>query len=88
MFFAVPNPGERVDIDFNPFWRNDVRLVTCYGAAPLDNIQAMELIRAGNVEVQDLVTHRYGLSEIAEGFRAASHAKHRLKVIIEPHGHQ
>ncbi len=85
LFFAVPNPGELVDIDFNPFWRNDIRLITCYGAAPLDNVQAMELIRAGNIDVRDLITHRYGLEDIAQGFKAAGDGKNCLKVIIKPH---
>ena len=69
LFFAVPKPGETIDIDFNPFWRNDVSLKTCYGAAPLDNMQAMELIRAGNVDVKDLITHRFSLEETAKGSR-------------------
>lgn len=85
LFFAVPNPGEMLDIDFNPFWRNDISLKTCYGAAPLDNTQAMELIRAGNVDVRDLITHRFSLEEIAKGFKAASKGKNCLKVIIKPH---
>ena len=85
LFFAVPNPGETLDIDFNPFWRNDISLKTCYGAAPLDNTQAMELIRAGNIDVRDLITHRFSLEEIAKGFKAASKGKNCLKVIIKPH---
>jgi L-iditol 2-dehydrogenase len=85
LFFAVPNPGETLDIDFNPFWRNDISLKTCYGAAPLDNVQAMELIRAGNVDVKDMITHRFGLEEIAKGFKAAGEGKNCLKVIIKPH---
>jgi L-iditol 2-dehydrogenase len=85
LFFAVPNPGETLDTDFNPFWRNDISLKTCYGAAPLDNVQAMELIRAGNVDVKDMVTHRFSLEEIAKGFKAAGEGKNCLKVIIKPH---
>ena len=85
LFFAVPNPGETLDIDFNPFWRNDVSLKTCYGAAPLDYVQAMELIRAGNIEVKDLITHRFSLGEIATGFKTAVGGKNCLKVIIQPH---
>jgi L-iditol 2-dehydrogenase len=86
LFFAVPKPGETIDIDFNPFWRNDVSLKTCYGAAPIDNLQAMELIRAGNIEVTDLITHRFSLEEIAKGFNAAGEGKNCLKVIIKPQG--
>ncbi|HQM82152.1 MAG TPA: alcohol dehydrogenase catalytic domain-containing protein [Syntrophorhabdaceae bacterium] len=86
LFFAVPNPGEAVDIDLNPFWRNDVSFKTCYGAAPLDNIQAIELIRAGNIDIKDMITHRFGLQDIAKGFKTASEGKNCLKVIIKPHG--
>ncbi|MBP6940717.1 MAG: alcohol dehydrogenase catalytic domain-containing protein [Syntrophorhabdaceae bacterium] len=86
LFFAVPNPGEALDIDLNPFWRNDVSFKTCYGAAPLDNVQAMELIRAGNIDVNDMITHRFSLQDIAKGFKAASDGKNCLKVIIKPHG--
>jgi L-iditol 2-dehydrogenase len=86
LFFAVPNPGETLDIDLNPFWRNDVSFKTCYGAAPLDNVQAIELIRAGNVNVKDMITHRFSLQEITKGFKTASEGKKCLKVIIKPHG--
>ncbi len=84
LYFAVPNPGELVNMDLNPFWRNDIGLKTCYGAAPLDNRQAVELIRAGNVVVDDMITHRYGLGQIMEGFRTAGSGKNCLKVIIQP----
>jgi L-iditol 2-dehydrogenase len=86
LFFAVPNPGQTLTIDFNPFWRNDVSLKTCYGAAPLDNRQALELLISGNVDVKDLITHRYRLEEISRGFKAAGEGKNCLKVIIKPHG--
>ena len=85
VFFAVPKPGENVEIDFNPFWRNDVSIRTSYGAAPLDNVQAMEMIRAGNLKVDDMITHRFGLKDIGKGFKMASQGKDCLKVIIQPH---
>ena len=85
VFFAVPKPEETIDIDFNPFWRNDVSIKTSYGAAPLDNMQAMELIRAGNIIVDDMITHRFGLDDIGKAFQTASEGKDGLKVIIEPH---
>ena len=74
-----------LNMDLNPFWRNDISLKTCYGAAPLDNRQAMELIRAGNVDVKDMITHRYGLEEIMKGFKTAGEGRNCLKVIIKPH---
>ncbi|MFH1248932.1 MAG: zinc-dependent dehydrogenase [archaeon] len=85
LFFAVPKPEELVSIDLNPYWRNDISIKTSYGAAPLDNKQALELIRAKNVDVDEMITQRLSLEEIAEGFRLASEGKECLKVVIKPH---
>lgn len=84
LFFAVPRPGETISIDFNPFWRDDVTIKTCYGAAPLDNKQAMELIRSGKVKVDDMITHKFSLDDIGEGFKIAGEGKNCLKVLIYP----
>jgi L-iditol 2-dehydrogenase len=86
LFFAVPMPGETIAIDFNPFWRNDVTLKTCYGAAPRDLYQALELIRSGRVVVDDMITHRFGLDRIGEAFATAARPDDCLKVIVEPNG--
>ncbi len=84
LFFAVGMPGEALPVDFNPFWRNSVTLATCYGAAPLDNRQALELLRHGTVEVADMITHRFPLDDIGEAFRTAARPGDCLKVLIEP----
>lgn len=84
LFFAVAQPGETIAVDFNPFWRNDIRFKTCYGAAPRDNRQAMEFLRSGAVKVDDMVTHRMGIDQIGEAFRIAAEPTGTLKVIIEP----
>lgn len=84
LFFAVPNPGEKVEIDFSPLWRNDVTIKTCYGAAPMDNIKAMGLIEKKTVSVTDLITHRLGLKDIGRGFEIVARGTDCLKVIIKP----
>ena len=85
LFFAVPKPDETVPVDFNKLWKDEVTLMTSYGASQLDLVTAIELIRAGNVNVKDMITHRLSLDEIATGFRLASSGTQCLKVIIEPH---
>jgi len=84
LFFAVPKPEETIPIDFNPFWRNDITIKTCYGAAPIDNTQAIELIRHGTVTVTDMITHRFSLDEIGQAFEIGAQPDKCLKVIIEP----
>ncbi len=86
LLFAVPRPGEETAVDFNPYWRNDISIKTSYGSTPLDHLQAMEMIRRGKVKVKDMITHRFPLSKIEEGFATASKAGSCLKVMIEPAG--
>ncbi len=84
LFFAVGRPGETLAVDFNPFWRNDVTLCTCYGAAPIDNRRALELLRSGAVVIDDMITHRFSLEEIGEAFKTAARPDDCLKVLIKP----
>lgn len=86
LFFAVARPGETIAVDFNPFWRNDISFKTCYGAAPRDNRQALELLKNHTVAVDDLITHRMGIEQIGEAFKIAANPTGTLKVIIKPNG--
>lgn len=84
LFFAVPKPGETVDVDFNPFWRNDITIKTSYGAIPLDNMEAIDFISQGKVTVSDMVTHRFGIDKIGEAFVTGARPDICMKIIIEP----
>jgi len=84
LFFAVPNPNETVEIDFTPFWRNDISIKTCYGAAPMDNKIALNLINKRIINVTELITHKFGIKEIQKAFSIAAKGEDCLKIIIEP----
>ncbi len=86
--FATSNPGEDLPVPLNDFWRNEIKLMPSYGNAPIDAVEAIELIRAGRVNVDQLITHRIPLSEIQEGFKMTatghdSKGNSSLKVIVE-----
>jgi L-iditol 2-dehydrogenase len=84
LFFAPPNPGVEIQIPANEFWRNDIRMMPSYGNAPLDAMQAIELIRSKRVDVMPLVTHRLPLSKAVEGFRLVAEAGESVKVLLDP----
>ena len=84
LFFAPTEPGVDLSIPVNDFWRNQITLMTSYGAAPLDLSVAIQLIHAHRVPVNDMITHRLSLSEASEGFRLVAEAGESIKVIIEP----
>jgi len=84
LFFAVPEPGIDIPVPINDMWRNEVTLMTSYGAAPSDLATALELIRAHRVNVKDMITHRLSLSETGLGFKLVAEARDSMKVIVEP----
>jgi L-iditol 2-dehydrogenase len=85
LFFAPTDPGVNLPVPVNEFWRNGITLLPSYGAAPLDCLQAIELIRSGRVPVKQMITHRLSLAETAFGFKLVAEASESIKVIIEPH---
>jgi L-iditol 2-dehydrogenase len=84
MFFAPTEPGVMLPVPVNDFWRNGITLLPSYGGAPLDLVQAIELIRAKRVPVAEMITHRLGLAETGVGFQLVAGAGESIKVIIEP----
>lgn len=85
LFFAVPEPGVDIKVPINDFWRNQVTVMTSYGAAPRDLEESFQLISDGKIKVDDLITHKLPLKGAQEAFRLVAEADESIKVIIEPH---
>ena len=85
LFFASTEPGVKLPIPVDEFWRNEIKLMTSYANSPSDATEAIELIRSGKVAVNRLITHRLSLGETGIGFQLVAKAKESIKVIIEPH---
>jgi len=84
LYFAVPDPATKIPIPITEFWRNETTIRTSYGAAPRDLEEALHILAQKQVNVEDMITHRLDIREIAEGFRLVAEAGKSLKVIIEP----
>lgn len=82
--FAPTEPGVNLPIPINDFWRQSIKIIHSYGASPLDNLTALEMISAGAVPVNKLITHRLKLKDAGLGFRLVAEARECIKVIIEP----
>ena len=85
VFFAVPDPDKTVTIPINHFWTRETRIITSYYCGPPDIEAAINLIETRTIEVDDLITRRLPLQDIAEGFRMVIEGQESLKVIIKPH---
>jgi len=85
LLFAPAPAGTVVPLSVNEiFWRRDVTVTTSYAAAPADCAEALELIRSKRVQVEDMITHRFGLAQTGQGFQLVAEGGASLKVIIKP----
>lgn len=84
LYFAVPEPGVMVPVPINDLWRNEITLMTSYGAGPGDIETAIALMRNRRVALGGMITHRLPLVEGARGFYLVAEAGESIKVIIEP----
>ncbi|MHA2390595.1 MAG: alcohol dehydrogenase catalytic domain-containing protein [Promethearchaeota archaeon] len=83
IFFAVPEPGVNLEVPINSYWRNEITIMTSYGAAPQDLDEAYNWILSKRINVIDLITHRFPLSKAGEAFKVVNDAKESIKVILK-----
>ena len=84
LFFAVPKPDEKFEIPINDFWRNEIKVMTSYGAAPNDLEESLGLIQNKKINLGDMITHKLKFDEIQKGFQLVAEAKDSIKVIVDP----
>ena len=82
MLFAIPN--KNISIPVEDFWRNELSIVSSYGAAPVDLEEALQLIKDKKINVRDMITDRVKLEDIQRGFKIAGEARESLKVVVVP----
>jgi L-iditol 2-dehydrogenase len=84
IFFAVPEPWVFLNVPINQYWRNEITIMTSYGAAPEDLDEAYNWILAKRINVTELITHRFPFSKAQEAFKVVCEAGESIKVILEP----
>ncbi|MCK9614305.1 MAG: zinc-dependent dehydrogenase [Candidatus Omnitrophica bacterium] len=85
LFFATTTPDVTIPIPVNEFWRQSIKIMHSYGAAPLDLAMAIDMLRAKLIPVSKLITHRLAIADAALGFKLVAEAKECIKVILKPH---
>jgi L-iditol 2-dehydrogenase len=82
LFFTPAKPGEKLTIDPNHLYFNDIKIVTSYSCGPVETREALMLIEEGIVSAEKLVTHRFPIERTAEAFRLTAEARESLKVVV------
>jgi L-iditol 2-dehydrogenase len=82
LLFTPAKPGEKLVIDPNHLYFNDVNVITSYSCGPTDTADAFELIKNDVISAEILVTHRFPVEKSEEAFRLTASAGDSLKCII------
>ena len=69
VFFAVPPPGINVSMPINEFWTRETKIMTSYYCGPRDIEAAINLIETDSITVDDMITARLPLQDVAKGFQ-------------------
>jgi L-iditol 2-dehydrogenase len=80
--FAPTMPGKYLQVSPKELFFNELKIIPSYSTSHLETKEALELMTFGELNVKDLITHRFKLVETAEAFKMASESKESLKVIV------
>jgi L-iditol 2-dehydrogenase len=79
--FAPSEPGEVRSFEVHELFFGEIEIQASYSAGPADTRAALELIAAGAVTPEELVTHRFELERTAEAL-AAARTREAVKAIV------
>jgi L-iditol 2-dehydrogenase len=82
LFFTPALPGEKLTVDPNYLYFNDINIITSYSCGPTDTLDAYNFLENGVVRANKLVTHRFPIEKTAEAFKLTSIAENSLKALI------
>ena len=82
VLFTPARPDEKLNLDPNYLYFNDINIATSYSCGPDDTRESLSLIEKGIVTAEKLVTHRFRIEETETAYRTVVRAKDSLKVLI------
>ena len=82
MMFGVPSKGAKMDLDRSKVYSKEITLVTSYAASDSDTKEALDLIESAQIDVKQLITHTYTISESQKAFDHARSGENAMKIII------
>ena len=82
VMFGVPSKGANVDLDMNEIYSKGITIVNSYAASDFDTKEALEKISNKQINVSQLITHKYNLQECQQAFVHAKSGDNAMKIII------
>ncbi len=86
LLFAPTAPEVRIPLPLFDLYFKGVKIVFSYAAVTQDIEEALQDLATQKINVLEMITHRFGLSDIQKGFDLVARAGKSIKVIITPWG--
>ncbi len=86
LVFTPTPPDATVSYRPHDLYFKEITITHSYSAGPVETREALDLIRSGAIEVEDLVTHRFGLEGVGEALKMAKSHDDSLRSVIYPNG--
>ena len=83
LFGGLPDGVRPIHVQSNILHYKEAYLTGSHGSTPVQHKLAMSLIANARVDLSNIVTHRFSLSQIKEAL-AATENRERLKVVVQP----
>ncbi len=81
MLFGVPSKGTMLNVDANKLFMNEISILTSGYCSEVETKEALGMIKSGQINAKELITHRYPLEKAAEAF-AVAHKGTAMKVVV------
>jgi len=82
VMFGVPSRGAIIDLDMSEIYSKGITIVNSYAASDFDTKEAVEKISNKQINVSQLITHKYSLEECQQAFMHAKSGDNAMKINI------
>jgi len=82
VMFGVPSKGANVELDMSEVYSKGLTIVNSYAASDFDTKEALEKISSKQIDVSQLITHKYNLEECQQAFVHAKSGDNAMRIII------
>ena len=82
VMFGVPSKGANIELDMSEIYSKGLTIVNSYAASDFDTKEALEKISNKQINVSQLITHKYNLEECQQAFVHAKSGDNAMKIII------
>ncbi len=84
--FGVPSKGSDLKIDLNLIYSKELKIIPSYATSEKEIHQTIALLENNIIDIEPLITHKFGLSNSSVALEHAHRAKDSMKIIITSPG--